>query len=324
MKLSVLIMTYNHERFISQAIESALMQEADFDFEIVVGDDCSADNTFTIASDYERRHPGVVRVLRSECNLGGNRNFARILGECRGEYVAILDGDDYWTSREKLQKQVSFLDAHPECVICFHDVRTVWQDGSKPSSVLTLQFSKQISTIEDLLAPDHFMPNSSVVFKNHLVDQLPEWFYDMPVGDWPFHVLVARFGKMGYLKEVMGVYRRHPSSVLLTRKLEAYWHQEITLYGCLKRSLDRRFAPYIRTRTSRRYYALSVHWEQHGNMAKARLYALRRLTLRPLDRNPELALKHLLRLCIPAAVYNLAKRSLRIAKHIPFIFSIIS
>src|SRR3989442_14564986 len=123
MKLSVCLITYNHERFITQALESALAQKTNFEFEIVVGEDCSADHTRQILVEYQQRYPNTIRWMLPGKNLGPNRNFARTLQAWRGQYIALLEGDDYWIFPRKLQEQGNFLDWHAECAIYFHALR---------------------------------------------------------------------------------------------------------------------------------------------------------------------------------------------------------
>src|SRR5919202_3380596 len=127
-KVSVLMITYNQEAFIAQAIRSALMQITDFDYEIVIGDDCSTDGTRDIVADLARKHPSKIRPLFQDVHLGVNRNLVSTLKACTGQYVAILEGDDYWTTQKKLQLQVNFLDCHYDYAICFHNVQVVCQN----------------------------------------------------------------------------------------------------------------------------------------------------------------------------------------------------
>src|SRR6185503_11024678 len=137
-KVSVLITTYNQEHLITQTVDSVLMQVTDFNYEIVIGEDASTDRTREVVVELARQHPEKIRVLlrdpevaNRERHLFGKMNFLQALQSCRGEYVAILDGDDYFTSPHKLQKQVDFLDARNDCVICFHNVKAVYEDGSE-------------------------------------------------------------------------------------------------------------------------------------------------------------------------------------------------
>ncbi|MCI9486857.1 MAG: glycosyltransferase [Lachnospiraceae bacterium] len=114
-KVSVMILAYNHENYIRQALESVVGQRTNFRFEAVVGEDCSTDGTREIVREYARKYPDVVKPLFRKKNLGACRNVVSTLRRCRGEYVAFLECDDYWTDMEKLQKQADYLDAHPEC-----------------------------------------------------------------------------------------------------------------------------------------------------------------------------------------------------------------
>src|ERR1700676_449892 len=117
MKLSVMMITYNHERYIAQAIESILAQKVNFDYELVIGEDCSTDGTRAVILDFHRRYPSRIVPLLRERNLGGPRNFLGTLAACRGKYLALLEGDDYWICTDKLQRQVDFLEANPAWAI---------------------------------------------------------------------------------------------------------------------------------------------------------------------------------------------------------------
>ncbi len=123
MKVSVLVVTYNHENYIVQAIDSILAQEVNFDYEILIIEDCSTDRTRSIVLDLQAKYPERIRLSLAEQNECSNKRFATEFLASPAEYVATLDGDDYWTSPHKLQKQVDFLDAHPECAICFHNTQ---------------------------------------------------------------------------------------------------------------------------------------------------------------------------------------------------------
>src|SRR5262245_61904643 len=149
MKVSVLVMTYNHARFIRQAVDSVLMQRAGFEFEILISEDCSTDGTREIVLDYARRHPDTIRLLLSDTNLRSNAIVVRGIEAARGEYVALLDGDDFWTSPDKLQRQVRFLDTHPDCSLCFHNAR-VHRDDADGGWNWTPGNHPRIATLEDL------------------------------------------------------------------------------------------------------------------------------------------------------------------------------
>jgi glycosyltransferase involved in cell wall biosynthesis len=211
MKVSVLMITYNQEEYIAQALDSVLMQEVDFDYEIVIGEDCSTDGTRSIVLEYQRSHPDKIRVLLPEKNLGMIRNFVQTYNACEGEYVAILEGDDFWTCSRKLQKQVKFLDENQKTALCFHTVQFFYNDNSAPSYLFPSD-QKEFSTIEDLLEKN-FIQTCSVMFRNKLFGKFPDWFFTCVIGDYPLHVLNAGHGNIGYLKEVMAAYRIHSAGV---------------------------------------------------------------------------------------------------------------
>jgi|GEM_PF-542544 len=216
-KVSVAMITYNHERFIAQAIESVLMQETDFPVELVIGEDCSTDGTRAIVQEYAARYPDKVKALLHPHNLGpahspGKNNLVSVLKACTGKYIALLEGDDYWTDPHKLQKQMEFLEAHPECSLCFHNVKMVYENLSRPTRDYCPPDQKVISTLEDLLERN-LIPTCSVMYRWGLVKELPEWFFRLRMGDWPLHVLHAQHGKIGYVDGVMGAYRIHTDSL---------------------------------------------------------------------------------------------------------------
>src|ERR1700721_2292899 len=135
MKLSVAMITYNHERFIRQAIESVLAQKVNFDFEILIGEDCATDSPRAIVAELQQQYPELIVALMRPHNLGAMRNLQETLAACKGQYIAFLEGDDYWTAQHKLQKQVDFLDARPDCAISCHRTQFTDEMNSGHSSV---------------------------------------------------------------------------------------------------------------------------------------------------------------------------------------------
>ena len=214
MKASVGIITYNHEDFIAETIESVLMQEVDFQHEIVIGDDCSSDRTREIIIDYQKRLPQKIRLLLHEKNIGdiGKRNFVETFMACEGEYIAWLDGDDYWTDPHKLQRQVDFLDNHPECSLCFHPVKRLYENGR--TDLFYPIGRKERYTFEDVLSNATFIQPSSVVWRSSVFYTFPLWLFQSNLKlDWALYVLSAVHNQIGYIDEMMSVYRRHRAAV---------------------------------------------------------------------------------------------------------------
>ena len=239
-KVSVCMITYNQEQYIRQAIESTLMQQTTFEYELVIGEDCSKDQTRSIVEDYQSRNPERIRLLLNEHNLGATRNFAAVLNACQGQYIALLEGDDYWTSPDKLQKQVDFLDSHPDYAICYHATQLVDRAGVSRLILPLPKFKKATSALLDLIVNDSFMATCSIMFRNRLFGKIPSVFFTSNmIADWPLNVLNAQHGPIGYLDELMSVYRSNSSdgaftatrsslimreAIRINEAFDAYWN----------------------------------------------------------------------------------------------------
>lgn len=207
--VSVCVITYNHEAFVAQALDSALAQRTAFPVEVVVGEDCSTDRTAAVVADYELRHPGIVRVLPAAGrNLGVKANLIRTLLACRGPYVAILEGDDYWTDPDKLSLQVDFLDANPRYAGCAHIVR---QLGGRDDGKTFPNPCPGDVTFADLLDANRFH-TCSVVYRRQF-PPLPDWYKRILLGDWPLHIIHAIHGPFRVLPEIMAAYRVHSGGI---------------------------------------------------------------------------------------------------------------
>jgi glycosyltransferase involved in cell wall biosynthesis len=213
-KVSILMVTYNHESFIAQAIESVLMQETNFSYELVIGEDCSTDKTREIVQNFAAKYPEKIRLLLPEKNLGllGKINFIQTYQACRGEYVAILEGDDYWTDSQKLQKQVEFLDSHPDFSCCFHNAIISDEQNPEKNSNYCLPEQAKVVLLENILL-ENVIPTCSTMFRNKLINNFPDWYYELLPSDWPLHILHAEKGKIGYINEIMAVRRVHEGGI---------------------------------------------------------------------------------------------------------------
>jgi len=243
-KVSVAMITYNHEKFISQAMESVLSQEADFPIDLVIGEDCTTDNTRSIIKDYIGRFPGRIRLLAHDKNIGMNANFAATLEACRGEYIALLEGDDFWTDNTKIARQVHFLDQHTDCANRFHNVRVIADD---PRSSVQGYYSQADGT-KLMCAPDmpsrfgqgeflkrNVIPTCSVMFRKSSMGELPSWFHKLSMGDQPLHILCTQHGASAYLPDVMGVYRLHGQSAWVGKAAAYRISKTIEMYEALER-----------------------------------------------------------------------------------------
>ncbi len=193
-----LITTYNHEPYIAQALDSALAQKPGFPIEILVGEDASTDDTAAIVREYSRRYPDRITAFITEKNEGGHANLSRLLSAARGRFIALLEGDDYWTDDRKLRKQVDFLEAHPEFSLCFHRMKIISEDGVECQQALSNEGDPEVSGLARI-TKFNYIWTGSVVFRNGLIEGLPPWVHDLPLGDWPLHVLLAEHGQLGLL-----------------------------------------------------------------------------------------------------------------------------
>jgi glycosyltransferase involved in cell wall biosynthesis len=251
MKLSVFILTYNHERFIEQAVRSVLMQKTGFPFELVIGEDASTDATAHLVRRLQAEHPDKVRATIRTHNVGMHRNFIETYRACAGEYVAFLDGDDYWTSPDKLQKQVDFLDAHPACSLCFHNVQVRLEERDEIEGLgFDNPGGQSTFEIDDLIV-NNFIPSCSVVARNRLIDHFPDWLPEVALVDWVYTLLLARHGSISYLDEPMAVYRKHAGGVWSAHDGAIRHERILAVYDRMPSILDRRHRTLARTAAER-------------------------------------------------------------------------
>jgi glycosyltransferase involved in cell wall biosynthesis len=267
MKLSVLMLTYNHERFLAQAIESVLAQRVNFDYEIVIGEDCSTDGTRAVVMDFHRRYPDRIVPLLRDHNIGAMRNLEATLAACRGRYVALLEGDDYWTCREKLERQLNFLDTHPGSSMCCHRVQFLDETGFAEFDVYP-SLPAGPYTIEDLLK-GNFVMTCSAVLRRDLVPALPPWFRKMKLGDWPMFALAAKHGTIDVMDEVMAVYRVHAGGNWSSLPSITRLREISRMLKALDRHLEFQYTYAIRQTIARPYLDLAVTARRNGKRAEA-------------------------------------------------------
>src|SRR4051794_27094717 len=182
MQVSVVVVTYNHEPFIAQALDSVLSQELEGGYEVIVSEDCSTDGTRLVLAEYQARHPDTIRLLFSPRNLNTNEVVSRGIRAATGTYVALLDGDDYWSSPSKLAKQVRRFEQQPELSMAFHNVLVAYDDGSRephpfhmetPNERISARMPAPVSTLDDLVG-GNFIQTCSAMFRRDRLRELPD------------------------------------------------------------------------------------------------------------------------------------------------------
>jgi glycosyltransferase involved in cell wall biosynthesis len=234
--VSVVLRTYNHEPFIAQAIESVLIQRPPFPFELVIGEDCSTDRTREIVSAYAAAHPQLIRAVLPECNVGHGEIFRRALEATSAPLVAYLDGDDYWSSPDKLARQVEFLSANPECASCFHDVSLIYDEAGLPSGTISPRFAERRFSLEQIVM-ECFVPAPAMMVRREVVNALPTWVFQSAWIDWLIHIRSAQLGQIGYLPEALAVYRVHRGGMFSSLDRVSQLEEDLRFYERLRPEL---------------------------------------------------------------------------------------
>jgi glycosyltransferase involved in cell wall biosynthesis len=223
MRLSACIITYNQEQYIAQCLESALAQVVSFDFEIVIGEDKSTDGTLEICRKYAMQYPDKIRLIERETNLGMFGNWTNTFESCTGKYIAICEGDDYWTDPLKLQKQVDFLEANSEFGLYHTNNSRYIQDTQKSIDDSTIQVSST-DVFYGLIKSQYPISTLTTVFhkkiwQQYIVDIIPTG-RDWLMCDLPFWLYLSQKHKVHYQDDVTAVYRVIAESASNTQDLD--------------------------------------------------------------------------------------------------------
>lgn len=213
MKVSVCLITYNHAKYITQTIESILMQKVNFDWELIIADDFSTDGTREIIDSYKTKYPDLIKLILQEKNVGAAQNFVDLIAYPKSEYIAYIEGDDYWIDESKLQKQIDFLDHNPAYILHSGCVQTYNQkDGS--SFIMGNNELDESFELHDFYTQNNLI-SCTIVFRN-IKYVLPEFYKDIFFGDWFLYViLMKQSGLKAYKsKDIFSVYRIHDNSAM--------------------------------------------------------------------------------------------------------------
>ena len=226
--VSVHMITYNHEPYVAQAIEGVLIQETDFPIELVIGEDCSTDGTCEIVFDYQKKHPEIIRVIISDKNLGMRKNGQQTQKACRGKYIAYCEGDDYWHHSQKLQKQIDYLEAHPEVGLVHSDVdRYIVKNEKRIPS-----YHKKIRKMYDdkdilpaMILNEYIVETCTAVVRKNFIDEIHqtcqfEFSENFLMGDVQTWMEIAHRSKVKYLDESLATHNLLPESASKSKDIE--------------------------------------------------------------------------------------------------------
>lgn len=278
MKVSVSLITYQHAATARQAVDSALLQETDFDVEVIIGDDASSDGTREILESYHDFAPASVKTLLRRENGGdaGLTNVLATIDAAEGEYIAFLDGDDYWTDPAKLQKQADFLDAHPDCAICAHRVEHLQDNGRSALSPNAPHGTGSYDVGALILR--NFAPKISTMVRRSALDDLPGWYRSTQVAsaDWLLNVLAGRHGRIGFLNQVMAVHRIHGASVMAQHGAVRMLSDKLKAIPVLQRCLPQKRRELQQLRRQLLWKRRAAHWTPGAFRVLKRLNELAR------------------------------------------------
>lgn len=208
--VSIECTSYNHEEFIAEALDSMLMQRTNFAYEILVHDDASTDRTAEIIRSYEQKYPEIVKPIYQTENQYSKGVLVELfnLERAKGKYLAICEGDDYWTDPDKLQKQVDYMEAHPECSMCVHAAERVSAVTGKTVSAMRPSHRNKAYTVEEVIegGGDLFATNS-IVYSFEKIPKMPEYYLNATIGDYPLVICGALSGSIYYMDRNMAAYR---------------------------------------------------------------------------------------------------------------------
>jgi glycosyltransferase involved in cell wall biosynthesis len=263
------MISYNQEHYIEQSLMSALNQETSFHYEIVIGDDCSNDKTGDIIRHIQSEFPDIITILPRPKNLGPFYNALDTQKQCKGEYVAFLEGDDYWTNKNKLQKQVEYLDEHPEYVLCFSNAFEFYEDGTNREPVIEGPPKiKKYYTLIDVLE-GNFIPTATVVYRNGIIKSYPDWFTELEQCDWSLYVMLAKSGDIGYLPEILAARRAHQGGLWFGANHNNHLKSRIKSLRTFDKHLNYQYTEKIQRIVEGYTFKLALALESQGEMAES-------------------------------------------------------
>tara|TARA_R110002012_G_scaffold48720_3_gene126569 strand:+ start:2404 stop:3897 length:1494 start_codon:yes stop_codon:yes gene_type:complete len=222
--VSVFCMVYNQEKYVAQTIEGFLMQKTNFSTVMVIGEDASTDGSKEVILKYARTYPGKFKLLLSDKNFGAHKNQEKVLKHCTGKYIAMCEGDDYWTDPLKLQKQVSFMKANPKYSLIFTNGRVLYSEENNLSQLIYSNGEDKINAYYSFplpkettdittLAKGNYIHTAGVLFLNWTDEGLPTYMEKVTIGDWPLHLMTATKGLIKFLDEDTFCYRIHSNGI---------------------------------------------------------------------------------------------------------------
>lgn len=275
--LTVVVIVYNQEDYVSQTLDSILMQKTNFPFDIIINDDCSTDKTVEILENYAKEYPTIIKLILEKVNKysQGIKPTDAPFMQATGKYIAICEGDDYWIDPYKLQIQLDEMRKFKNCQMSFHSAIDKWEDGSRKDGITTKQANgnKLFTASEIVLGGGGFCPTASLILDKEIVVNLPEWYARAPFGDYFLQIFGSIKGGALYIDRPMSVYRRNAtgswsSEMLDIEKKEKSFQKMLESYNELDRYLNERFHAEIIQIESESYLEMALSYLISNNFIK--------------------------------------------------------
>ncbi len=243
--VSICCITYNQQSYIRDALDGFLAQKTRFSWELLIHDDASDDGTAQIIREYADRYPDRIFPILQEknqysqglTNISGTFNFPR----ARGRYIAMCEGDDYWTDEHKLQRQVDFMESHPGCSLCFHSARVDVQGRAVTERQMRPYRGDRRVSPEEIIDKTSGYPTASLLFRREMVEQLPDFYVQAPIADIPLQLMAAARGWAYYMDRPMCVYRLGGAASWTTLMKQGDYEAKQRAYGAAMKRMYRGF-----------------------------------------------------------------------------------
>lgn len=284
---SVCMITYNHENFIREAIEGVLMQKTDFPIELIIGEDCSTDGTRKIVMEYASKYPDIIRPLLPEKNLGMSKNFLETMQAAKGKYIALCEGDDYWTDPYKLQKQVDILENNTNIIAVVTNSSVCDFSGNliqNEKVVISTGNKDGEYTLHDFFSLNVQYPTLTVVFRNIQMDFIIKEMTELAnpfLGDWILWVLLHSLGNFYFKNDVTSAYRINPNSITHTVNTVKRWEIDFLIRKKLIKLLPIEYKKHLNDDTYA-YHMMGMGYRKQRKLLYFIWYQLRAFVYNPI------------------------------------------
>lgn len=282
MMVSICCITYNQEGYIKDALDGFLKQKTSFPYEVLIHDDASTDRTGQIIREYAERYPDIIKpILQTEnqyskglTNISGTFNFPR----AAGRYVAMCEGDDYWVDEEKLQMQVDYMEAHPDCSLCFHSAEVQVLERAVTERQMRPFIRNRVVAPEEIIDKRSGYPTASLLFRTEMVKDLPDFYVQAPIADIPLQLLAAARGYGYYIDRPMCVYRLGGAASWTSMmkqgdyegKQQRYFQQMKAMYQGFDQMSGGRFHDRVERAVDRLYFLTQVNTRHYETVLDKR------------------------------------------------------